>query len=139
VWNEVPRKDERKKGWEEAVEGPGMQNWNKEPGHKNVAAPENQEDNKWLQQEGFRTIIREASKRHVQRVTEGETLDLVEGSAPSEARNQGPDTVEESPPETEKEIAHGVGGGNVGAQGTLANFDPTVGKENIWMLVMDMD
>jgi hypothetical protein len=39
----------------------------------------------------------------------------------------------------EKEIAHGVRAGNVGAQATQDSFAPTIGKENFWMMVMHVD
>jgi hypothetical protein len=61
-----------------------MQNWNDEPGNKTAAASENHEDTIWVQQEGFRTTIREVSKRDIQRVAEGDKLDLVEVLAPLE-------------------------------------------------------
>jgi hypothetical protein len=54
-----------------------MQNWNKEPVHKTPAASENQEDSIYVRQESLRTRIHEASKRDIQRVAEGEKLDLV--------------------------------------------------------------
>jgi hypothetical protein len=58
-----------------------------------------------VRQEDFRTGICEANNQEVQRVAENEDLDLVEGSAPSEADDQGlgifegpapTETVEES-------------------------------------------
>jgi hypothetical protein len=69
----------------ETVKKPGMQNWNKEHGHKTTAASEIQEEAIWVRQEGFQNTVREASNRDVQRVAEGEKLDFVEGSAPFEA------------------------------------------------------
>jgi hypothetical protein len=52
-----------------------------------------------------------------------EELDLVEESAPSE---------------DEKESAHGIRAGNVGAPATPGIMDPTVGREeeeNLWIMV----
>jgi F0F1-type ATP synthase membrane subunit b/b' len=45
----------------------------------------------------------QASNQNVQRVTEKEELELVEGSAPSGAENQGLDTVEGSTPSKTEE------------------------------------
>jgi hypothetical protein len=39
----------------------------------------------------------------------------------------------------EKEIAHGVGAGNMGALATWDSFAPTDGKEKLWMVVMHLD
>jgi hypothetical protein len=64
---------------EETVEGPGMQNWSKEPGNKAAAAAGNQGDTIWVQKEGFWTRIREVKKEDVQFDAKGEKLDLVEG------------------------------------------------------------
>jgi hypothetical protein len=62
--------------------------------------------------------------RNFQWVTKNQGLDIVEGSAPFE---------------TEKEIADGVGAGNVGALATRHSYAPTVGKEKLWMMVMHLD
>jgi hypothetical protein len=99
------------KGREETVEGPGVQNWNKEPWHKATAASENQENTIWVRHEGLRTRIREASKRDIQRVAESEKLDPVEESSP--------------PPETDEETIRVFSirsAGNVGAPATGDSF-----------------
>jgi hypothetical protein len=61
------------------------------------------QDNQRIRQEGFRTGVRKVSHRDVQWVAENEELDLVERSAPSEA---------------EKEAAHAIRPGDVGAPAT---------------------
>jgi hypothetical protein len=113
------------------LEGPGMQNWNKGPGNTTAAISVNQEDTRWFRQEGFQTRVREASSWGVQRVVEGEKLDLVEGSSPSGVKNQEPDTVKGSDPsETAEETIHVFsirGAGDVRALTTWDSFAPTVG------------
>jgi hypothetical protein len=59
------------------------------------------------------------SKQDVQWVSENEEMDLVERSAPSEMK---------------KEIVHGVGARNVGAQTTQDNFALPFGKK-LWMML----
>jgi hypothetical protein len=54
--------------------------------------------------------------------------------------NQGLDIMEGlTPSKMEKEIAHGIRAGNVGAPATQDSFAPTVGKEKFWMMVMHMN
>jgi hypothetical protein len=62
-----------------------------------------------------RTRDREANCRISYPITKEQELDVVEGSAPSE---------------TEKEIVHGVGVGNVGPPATPDSFAPTVEKNS---------
>jgi hypothetical protein len=92
------RTDARKKKTDAA----GRHIWNQEP-RLRAATAWKRKDNQRIRQEGFRTGVRKASNRDVQRVAENEELDLVERSAPSEA---------------EKEAAHGIGAGDVGAPTT---------------------
>jgi hypothetical protein len=63
-----------------------MQNGNNGSSNKTETASSDREDNRGVQQEGFRTGVPEASKRDVQRVTKDQELDLVEGSTPSEKK-----------------------------------------------------
>jgi hypothetical protein len=60
----------------------------------------------------FRTGYRKTNNRIFCQTSKNEGLDIAERSAPSE---------------TEKEIAHKVGAGNVGAPATVGSFVPTVG------------
>jgi hypothetical protein len=109
-----------------------MRNWNKGPVNKTAAASENQEDIRWVRQEGFRTGVGEVSSRDVQHVTESEGLDIVEGSAPSGTGNQKLDIVQGSTPsETDEEPTHIfsiIRAGNVGAPITLSSSASTGGK-----------
>jgi hypothetical protein len=73
-------------------------------------------------QEGFCTGDHETSSRDFQRVAESEGLDIVEGSAPSEK---------------EKETAHRVGTGNVGALATVDSFAPPIGKSGMMLKKLD--
>jgi hypothetical protein len=70
-----------------------------------------------VRQEGFRTGVREASSRDVQRVAENEELNCVEGSAFSE--------TEEEP--TRSFSVRGAE--NVGISATLGTFAPTGWKK----------
>jgi hypothetical protein len=60
-----------------------MQNGNKGPRHKTVAASQKREDITCVRQEGFQTGNREVSSRDVQRVTGNQEPDIVEVSAHS--------------------------------------------------------
>jgi hypothetical protein len=71
------------KGREETVEGPRMQNWNKEPGHKTAATT--QEGIQQDPQEDPRTGDQETSSWDFQRVVDNQGLGIVEGSPPSKA------------------------------------------------------
>jgi hypothetical protein len=60
---------------------------------------------KGVQQEGFRTGVGEARNRDVQQVAENDKVDLVEGSTPSGAENQGLGVVEgRAPPKRKKDL-----------------------------------
>jgi hypothetical protein len=59
--------------------------------------------------------VHEANNQILCRVTKDQGLDIVEGSAHSE---------------TEKEVTHGVGAGNVGAPATWNSFATTVVKKS---------
>jgi hypothetical protein len=74
---------------DETPERPGMQNGNNGSSNKMAPASSYREDNRGVQQEGFRTGVPETSKRDVQRVTKDQELDLAEWSTPSE-KNTGP-------------------------------------------------
>jgi hypothetical protein len=87
---------------------------------------------RWIRQEGFWTGVREVSSRDVQRVAASEELDIVEGSAPSGARNQELDVVEGSAhSKTEEEPTRTFstrGAGYVGALAILDSIAPPVWK-----------
>jgi hypothetical protein len=63
-----------------------MRNGNKGSTNKTAPASSDREDNRGIQQEGFRTGVPKASKRDVRRVTKDQKFDLVEGSIPSEKK-----------------------------------------------------
>jgi hypothetical protein len=113
----------------------------KEPRLQGLAASYDREDIRGVSQEGFRTGICAASNQNVQWVAENVERDLVEGSDPSGAENQGLGIVEGSASsKTEKKPTSSFSirrVGNVGAQAT-------VGKERekrrkIWMKAMRPD
>jgi hypothetical protein len=74
---------------------------------------------RWDVQEGFRTGNHTPNGRQD---AENERRVIVEGLAPCE---------------TEKETAHRVGAGNVGAPSTLGSFAPPIGKNR--MMVINLD
>jgi hypothetical protein len=77
-----------------------MQNGNKGPRQKTVAASSDREDIRRVRQEGFRAGGRESSNRDFQRVAENDE----QGSAPFGAENQGLGTVKGSAPSKTEEI-----------------------------------
>jgi hypothetical protein len=102
-----------------------MQEWDKEKRPEMSATSWKQEDIRCDLKEGFRAGDHKANGQIFCQVAESEGLDIVEGSAPSE---------------TEKETAHGVRAGNVGAPATLGSFAPPFEKdEKHRMMVIHLD
>jgi hypothetical protein len=92
-----------------------MQPWRKEPRREGAITSEERDDIQRDLRENVRAGDREANCHVFRQDAENEGLDIVEGSAPSE---------------TEKDIAHGVRAGNVGAPANLGSFAPQNGKKD---------
>jgi hypothetical protein len=92
----------------------GRQHWNKGSRPKEAAASRKREDIQRDLQEDFRAADRKANSRIFYQTWKSKGMDIVEGSAPSE---------------TEKEIAHAIGAGNMVVPATLGSFAPNVKKK----------
>jgi hypothetical protein len=95
---------ERVSGREDTLEGPGMKKWNKEPKLKAEATSEEGKENRQRHQtaitsgkqnntrqdfqEDRRNGDRQAKSRIFRQDSKNERLDIVEGSTPSETRNE---------------------------------------------------
>jgi hypothetical protein len=87
-----------------------MQNGNKGSSNKTPSVSSDQEDNKGVQQDGFRIGDHKASSRDFQRVAKNQELGLVVGLNPSETEKEmagraGAGKVETLPPPLEKKTA----------------------------------